>query len=528
MLYTYFSLRLMHITRFLLPAMACLMMMTACTNEDSAEAWKWPGADYPNPEREEGAKRIMLVSDIHVMAKELLISRGEAYNNYTKRDPKLLEYSEEVLQTLVDRAREARPDLLIIPGDLTKDGELLSHQKVASLLAPLHDEGIPVVVVPGNHDIENPNGKYFNGSETSPAERTSPETFTSIYRNYGYGSAIERDATSLSYVTEPLEGLVLLCIDTNRYDENKYKEKGDDCDKNQTAGRIRQSTLDWLCEQADKAHEEGKQVVMVQHHNMVPHHDAEPTVQENYLIENYKEVAEKLMAHGIHLAMTGHLHLHDVAQLHMRYGEKADSLADIATSSAVSYPNAYRMITASNNFTKWRTETEYVTRTESADNIQQKSKQLLNDNMFSGLEESVYEVWDRVESYRGMLSKYNLPPELLPDNAQELIALMEKYIGDELMEAYLIHSEGNEGKNPRSAELLKELRSGTQEMLRQRLSDIGLTEKAADSKMFLLTKAYDMYLEPILKGFLSDINQADENELSSVTDDLNPTLLLPH
>ena len=82
------------------------------------------------------------------------------------------------------------------PGDLTKDGELLSHQKVASLLAPLYDEGIPVVVVPGNHDIENPDGKYFNGSETSPAERTSPEMFTSIYRNYGYGSAIEHDETS--------------------------------------------------------------------------------------------------------------------------------------------------------------------------------------------------------------------------------------------------------------------------------------------------------------------------------------------
>ena len=32
----------------------------------------------------------------------------------------------------------------------------------------------------------------------------------------------------------------------------------------------------------------------------------------------------------------------------------------------------------------------------------------------------------------------------------------------------------------------------------------------------------------MLRGILSDINQADENELSSVTDDLNPTLLLPH
>ena len=47
-------------------------------------------------------------------------------------------------------------------------------------------------------------------------------------------------------------------------DENLYKEKGDERDMNQTAGRIRQSTLDWLCEQADKAREKGKQVVVVQ------------------------------------------------------------------------------------------------------------------------------------------------------------------------------------------------------------------------------------------------------------------------
>ena len=65
-------------------------------------------------------------------------------------------------------------------------------------------------------------------------------------------------------------------------------------------------------------------------------------------------------------------------------------------------------------------------------------------------------------------------------------------------------------------------------MLRQRLTDIGMTEKEADNKMLLLSIAYNMYLEPILRGILSDVNQADENELSSVTDDLNPTLLLPH
>lgn len=48
---------------------------------------------------------------------------------------------------------------------------------------------------------------------------------------------------SLSFVCEPLEGLVLLCIDTNKYKENLYLDKGDEKNYNQTSGRIRPATL---------------------------------------------------------------------------------------------------------------------------------------------------------------------------------------------------------------------------------------------------------------------------------------------
>ena len=205
----------------------------------------------------------------------LLENRGTAYDNYLSQDPKLLEYSAEVLEYLVAKTVQRNPDLVIIPGDLTKDGELVSHQLVVRILSRLSSAGIPVVVVPGNHDIDNPEGYYFNGDDTRPAERTSPEQFKELYADFGYNLSYAKDPASLSFVCEPLEGLVLLCIDTNKYEENKYIDKGDAKDYNQTSGRIRPATLTWMLDEADKARALGKQVVLVQHHNIVQHYDAQ-------------------------------------------------------------------------------------------------------------------------------------------------------------------------------------------------------------------------------------------------------------
>ena len=48
-------------------------------------------------EKSEKEYSIFIMSDIHVMAPELLVERGTAFDNYIKSDPKLLEESGEVL-----------------------------------------------------------------------------------------------------------------------------------------------------------------------------------------------------------------------------------------------------------------------------------------------------------------------------------------------------------------------------------------------------------------------------------------------
>ena len=97
--------------------------------------------------------KIMVISDPHVMGPGLLISEGEAWYNAVKFDRKLNEYSRMIFDEVIATAMREKPDLFLISGDLTKDGELLSHQYVVKKLTELKDAGIKALVIPGNHDM---------------------------------------------------------------------------------------------------------------------------------------------------------------------------------------------------------------------------------------------------------------------------------------------------------------------------------------------------------------------------------------
>jgi len=508
-------------TNLLSMALLALSMSLTCCEKDSV------ATDIP--EKDPNYKSIIVMSDIHVMAPQLLEERGSAYDNYLSQDPKLLEYSDEVLEYLVAETLQRNPDLVIIPGDLTKDGELVSHQLVVSILEQLRSAGIPVIVVPGNHDIDNPEGYYFNGDDTRPAERTSPEQFKALYANFGYNQAYAKDTASLSFVCEPLEGLVLLCIDTNKYEENLYLEKGDAKDYNQTSGRIRPATLTWMLDEADKARALGKQVVLVQHHNVVQHYDAQATLQSDYIIADHETVGEQLMKHGIHMAFTGHTHLQDIAQYRvMADNAQPDSLIDVATGSVISYPNPWRTIKVSNDFTEWQINTEYVTSIPSLNDVKSTCYKRLNDNIKGGLGWHVKNAWSSIDKYRIILMALGLTHDFIPETPEELTDILTNYLGNQFSKMYMIFNEGNEWQNPESAELPDQLKSNMEKMLRDRATTLGTEESKIELLITAFNAIYNMQIESGLKSMLTDVNQynAPYKSLESRTDDLNAVLYL--
>ena len=75
--------------------------------------------------------KIAVITDTHVMAPELLINDGTAWQKYLASDRKLIDYSRPLLDAVLSKIEnEIRPDAVLVTGDLTKDGEVLSHQYI--------------------------------------------------------------------------------------------------------------------------------------------------------------------------------------------------------------------------------------------------------------------------------------------------------------------------------------------------------------------------------------------------------------
>lgn len=217
--------------------------------------------------------KIAVVSDLHYTSPQIMVKDGKALQAYLRHDRKLIKESDAILKETVRQLMLQDVDIVLIPGDLTKDGEKLSHQGVAQILKPLIEKGVAICVVPGNHDINNPNARKFNGDFTERTETISTSDFEQIYSDYGYGNAISYDKHSLSYVSQPVEGLRVLCLDACKYYNNTFTTKGAHRDSCVTNGYLRPETLKWLEKEIQKAKDDGCQIVAMMHHNVVSHFD---------------------------------------------------------------------------------------------------------------------------------------------------------------------------------------------------------------------------------------------------------------
>ena len=350
--------------------------------------------------------KIAVITDTHVLAPELLINGGgTAWQNEVNSDRKLIDFSQEIFDELVKKFKTDKPDLLLISGDLTKDGEKASHQYVAKGLKELKAAGVKVYVIPGNHDIDNHNAKSFEGSSTTKVENINSATFASIYADYGY-TGTERDPNSLSYACEPITGLVVLGIDSH-------------------SGSLSNATLDWVCQQANKAWKEGKQVIAMMHHLLFPHVLMGDQLIPTYNIANYEEVRNRLANAGVRVILTGHMHISDIA---MDWNaDLKKTIYDVNTGSTISYPCDYRIMTLSEDMQTLDIMTESITSLPSDEDFGNTAKTRL----------------------------YNSIKKLLTDKAEEngatLIAFINAFFDglvsntiNDAANAVIIHAEGNE------------------------------------------------------------------------------------
>ena len=277
--------------------------------------------------------RFAVLSDPHFYDSELGTT-GTAFETYLAQDRKMIRESEAILNAALKGIIAQAPDFLIIPGDLTKDGSEASHMKFAGYLEELEAAGIEVFVIPGNHDINNPEAYAYEGDGTIPVENVDPVGFTNIYNAFGYDEAIYRDPASLSYVAEPVEGVWLFGIDSCLYDSNET------LGHSETGGALSESTMAWLHDKLKKAKKRKKSVIGFLHHGVLEHYVGQTRLFEDYVIQDWKDVSETLASWGLSLVFTGHFHANDITK--EIYDDHC--IYDVETGSLVTYPSPYRIV----------------------------------------------------------------------------------------------------------------------------------------------------------------------------------------
>lgn len=283
--------------------------------------------------------KIAIFSDPHYYAPELGTS-GETFEKYLAGDRKLLAESKAILEAALEAIKKSDVDLVLVSGDLTKDGEYISHKQFSQYLKQLEDAGKKVFVIDGNHDIYNPHAVSFEGNQTTPVQQVSPSRFKSLYKDFGYSEAIAKDRNSLSYVVEPVEGVRILVMDSSLYDTNKE----DNYPK--TGGAFSAKRLSWIKEQVKLAQKEDKFVIGMMHHGVIEHFSMQDELFKDYVVDNWEDVSKDLAEAGLKIVFSGHFHANDVVKKEV---DKDHFLFDIETGSLLTYPSPYRIVEVAPN-----------------------------------------------------------------------------------------------------------------------------------------------------------------------------------
>lgn len=368
--------------------------------------------------------RIMVIADPHVLP-QTVIGQEADFDAYMAKQRKMVDLSEPIWHALEDTAMKYRPSLILIPGDLTRDGEQAAHDTVSATLQRLQQAGIRTLVIPGNHDLAGTNW-----------ETLYPGTFENAVK----------DPKTKSFAVTPLQGLTVIGIDGS----------------NGTAGtgQLSSATLSFILAQADSARAKGHTIIAMSHWQILEHFDQQGTLESSCRFKNADALRDSLMHHGVHVVLTGHFHVNGITTFRDTTGLTTDSLVEITTGSPITYPCPYRWLTLSEDRADISIETEYITSVDTISDLLTYSREWMKEHTANMIPTLALKVWNKVDSkwdtdvvpaLQAMgfssITIYAIK-KLLPQTDEERIDMTQRHLGQPAIDLYIFHSEANENERP--------------------------------------------------------------------------------
>lgn len=353
-------------------------------------------------------KEIWLLADIHVMAPSLLDSPdNKAWQKDLADQRKMQDLSAPMFDLLVERIIAGKPDALLIAGDLTKDGEKVSHEYVIKRLTKIKDSGIPVFIIPGNHDVGPMEEcrQYANNTYKTADGAYTEDQFRQFYQHFGYDIDSDLHDGSLSYATDIFPGLTLIGIATEK------------------TAHLRKSALKFASQKAQEARDKGNQTIVMTHHSLIPHIYEQESLMVYSVNSRCEALRDSLMNAGVKIVLTGHYHISD----NTRYiDSEGREIYDICTGSPLSYPCDFRKLVFDNEFHEVKITTESITQFEDYDDFPAYGKGRLKEAFLTWAQNKM--------------------------SQQSFSELITETISESVANAFIIHAEGNEPDNPGTTE----------------------------------------------------------------------------
>ncbi|MCL2507670.1 MAG: metallophosphoesterase [Oscillospiraceae bacterium] len=302
------------------------------------------------PESSNAPLQIGVMSDLHYYPFSLTGNRCAAYLDLASRD--IRQHGEGValvdsaLHSFKVSAAEKGLKYLLIPGDMTLDGEYEGHKEIAARLKAFEEEtGVEVIVVNGNHDINRAQCISFATGTKKSTQWTTPEDFRELYRDLGrdlacaeYTPPAGQKAGMLSYAVQLEGGYRLLALDTCKYsgDANSYGY-----DRDESAGQITDDLMAWILDQIEQANELGETVIGLAHHPFIRHFPIHETIFQSFVLDDWERQCETLADAGMRFHFSGHIHELETAS---HVSDNGNIIYDICTSSLTGFPNKIREV----------------------------------------------------------------------------------------------------------------------------------------------------------------------------------------
>jgi len=294
------------------------------------------GAESPSVPKD--SLTIFIASDLHYLSPSLG-TQGAAYEQASvPQDGKTIRDIDTIIDAFVDEIIAEQPDMVLLTGDLTFNGEKASHQGLAEKLARIDPGVTKVYVLPGNHDINNPYAVRFEGDRTIPADSVTAQEFAEIYADYGMSLIREEKDHSLDYVVQSPVGPWIMMLDTNQYEQNI--EFGYPVSE----GKVDEGLFPWIKHMGEKAKKEGHPLITVTHQNLYRHH---PRLTTGYVLTNNTKFFELVFSLGVKLHFSGHIHFQDIVTY--------EGVSEVTSQALCLYPHQYGVVQYKNGVMEYTT-----------------------------------------------------------------------------------------------------------------------------------------------------------------------------